>query len=158
MIVLRASWLALALATVLSTPAFADVTAFVGANTVPENRPVRGLAVGLGLILAFEFEWAETEEDAEVDAPALRTGTASALVQPPLAIAGVQPYLAFGFGLYRERLNQVEENGVALSTGGGVKVKLLGPLRLRLDYRAFRLRGSRHSPAHRIYAGLNLAF
>jgi hypothetical protein len=158
MISLRAAVLAIVLTTVLATPAFADLTAFVGANTVPVNRPVKGLAIGLGMLVAFEFEFAETQEDRDEDAPALRTGTASALIQPPLAVSGVQPYLAFGFGLFRERLNQVEENGVALTSGGGLKVKLIGPLRLRLDYRAFRLRGARHSPTHRIYAGMNLAF
>jgi hypothetical protein len=36
---------------------------------------------------------------------------------------------------------------------------LIGPVRLRVDYRVFRLgSGALHSPAHRIYAGLNLKF
>ena len=36
---------------------------------------------------------------------------------------------------------------------------LAGPLRLRVDYRVFRLgTGARYSPSHRIYAGLNLKF
>jgi hypothetical protein len=158
MISLRRVWLASMLTIVLATPAFADLTAFIGANTAPSNRPVRGLAVGLGLLIGFEFEFAETSEDREEEAPALRTGTASALLQPPIPVAGVQPYLAFGFGLFRERLNGEDENGVAVATGGGLKVRLAGPLRLRIDYRAFRLRDARHSPAHRIYAGMNLAF
>ena len=46
------------------------------------------------------------------------------------------------------------------TVGGGVKMNLLGPLRLRLDYRVFTLRGSdvRHSKPQRFYAGLNLKF
>jgi hypothetical protein len=35
----------------------------------------------------------------------------------------------------------------------------MGPVRLRVDYRVFKLAGGAlHSPAHRIYAGLNLKF
>ena len=35
----------------------------------------------------------------------------------------------------------------------------LGPLRARLDYRVFNLKGEPlHSTVHRLYAGVNLAF
>jgi hypothetical protein len=45
------------------------------------------------------------------------------------------------------------------NTGGGVKISLLGPIRLRVDYRVMTLKnGALTSPAHRIYAGLNLKF
>ena len=48
---------------------------------------------------------------------------------------------------------------VAGLTGGGVKITLAGPLRLPLAYRAFKLgNGALSSPAHRVYAGLNLRF
>jgi hypothetical protein len=48
-------------------------------------------------------------------------------------------------------------NFMQFNTGGGVKVSLAGPLRLRVDYRVFKLgSGALYSPAHRIYAGLNL--
>jgi hypothetical protein len=49
---------------------------------------------------------------------------------------------------------------VGINVGGGVKMNLAGPLRLRLDYRVFTLRGSdvRHSKPQRFYAGLNLKF
>jgi hypothetical protein len=47
----------------------------------------------------------------------------------------------------------------ALNTGGGLKVKVAGPIRLRLDYRMFRLQGSPQTPVmHRIYGGATLAF
>ena len=53
----------------------------------------------------------------------------------------------------------VQETHVGVNTGGGVKVSLLGPVRARLDYRLFKLRGDPlHSTVHRVYAGLNLAF
>jgi hypothetical protein len=48
-------------------------------------------------------------------------------------------------------------HGFGLNTGGGVKVSLVGPIRLRVDYRIFKLgSGALNSPAHRIYAGLNM--
>jgi hypothetical protein len=40
-----------------------------------------------------------------------------------------------------------------------VKVKLAGPLRVRVDYRIFNLRGTpQHAKIQRVYGGLNLAF
>ena len=62
-------------------------------------------------------------------------------------------------GVYREELGAHEETDVGINTGGGVKITLVGPLRLRVDYRVFKLgSGALNSPAHRIYAGLNLEF
>jgi hypothetical protein len=38
-------------------------------------------------------------------------------------------------------------------------VSLFGPLKARLDYRVFKLRGAPlYSTLHRVYAGVNLAF
>ena len=42
---------------------------------------------------------------------------------------------------------------------GNDSVSLAGPLQLRVDYRVFKLGSSAlNSPAHRVYAGLNLKF
>jgi opacity protein-like surface antigen len=155
---LRAGALATILTALTAAPASADLTAFLGANTVPVNRPVRGVAIGVGMLVAFEFEYAENNENIEEAAPAVRTGSANALLQPPFAISGVQPYLTAGVGLFRERISEDNENGFVLNTGGGLKIGLLGPLRLRLDYRMFNMRGARHTPTHRVYAGMNLRF
>ena len=74
-------------------------------------------------------------------------------------IHGFQPYVTAGVGLYRERLGAHADTGFAPNTGGGVKMALAGPLRLRVDYRVFKLgRGALFTPAHRIYGGLNLKF
>ena len=145
---------------VSSVPARADVTAFIGANTTPSNRPVKGFAVGLGLlVVAFEFEYATTSDDVPAQAPALKTGMGNLLLQTPVAIFGFQPYFTTGGGVYRETLGIHQETGVGTNVGGGVKVSLAGPLRLRVDYRAFKLgSGALNSPAHRVYAGLNLSF
>ena len=144
----------------IATPASADVTAFIGANTTPANRQVRGLAVSVGLIIvAFEFEYADTTDDPTALAPSLKTGSGNVLLQTPVAFFGFQPYFTTGGGIYRETLGTHQDTGVALNTGGGVKVSLAGPLRLRVDYRVFKLgSGALYSPAHRVYAGLNLKF
>ena len=141
-------------------PAFADVTAFVGANTTPANRQVLGFAAGLGLlIVGFEFEYSNTTDDVTIGVPSLKIGSGNGLLQTPVAIFGVQPYVTAGGGLYSETLGTHNNIGFALNTGGGVKISLVGPLRLRVDYRVFRLgRDALYSPAHRVYAGLNLKF
>jgi hypothetical protein len=70
-----------------------------------------------------------------------------------------QPYFTTGAGIYRETLGAHQDTGLGVNTGGGVKVSLIGPLRLRVDYRVFKLGSDAlYSPAHRIYAGLNLKF
>ncbi len=141
----------------------ADATAFIGANTTPSNRTVKGAAVGFGLlIVAFEFEYATTNEDVDLPAspaPALKTGMGNVLLQTPVPIFRLQPYFTTGAGLFRETLGSHEETSWGTNVGGGVKVSLAGPLRLRMDYRVFRLAsGALYSPAHRLYAGLNLSF
>jgi hypothetical protein len=144
----------------LPSQASADITAFLGATPTPANRGVKGVAVGAGLlIVAFEFEYANVTEDPIASAPALRTGMGNVLIQTPLTIAGFQPYLTTGGGLYRERLGERQETSVGLNAGGGVKMSIAGPLRLRLDYREFTLRGDpMHSRVRRFYAGANVKF
>jgi hypothetical protein len=156
----RSPLLAAALIALAAAPAQADATAFIGANTTPENRATRGFAVGAGLLLiGFEFEYANTPDDLDHGAPELKTGMGNVLLQSPFSIFGFQPYVTAGAGPYRERLGDRSQSGLGFNTGGGVKISLLGPLRLRVDYRAFRLGDDAlHSPAHRVYAGLNLKF
>ena len=143
-----------------ASPARADLTAFIGANTTPENRQVRGGALGFGLlIIAFEGEYAFSPDDPRAAAPSLRTGMGNVLLQSPLPLFGFQPYFTTGAGLYQEKLGAASDTGFGLNTGGGVKITLAGPIRLRVDYRVFKLgSGALYSPAHRIYAGLNLKF
>ena len=141
-------------------PAFADVTAFLGTNTTPANRQVLGGAVGFGLlIVAFELEYTFTTDDPDATAPSLKIGSGNLLIQTPVAIFGVQPYFTTGGGVYSETLGTHTARGFAPNTGGGVKVSLAGPLKVRVDYRVFKLgSGALYSPAHRVYAGLNLSF
>jgi hypothetical protein len=143
-----------------AAPAYADATVFVGTTSTPSNRTAKGFAVGAGLlIVAFEFEYANTSEETLDAAPSLTTGMGNVLLQTPFAVMGLQPYFTTGGGLYRERLNTLQETHFGVNTGGGVKISLLGPVRARVDYRVFKLRGEPiHDTVHRVYAGLNLRF
>lgn len=141
-----------------AAPARADITGFTGANTTPANRQVRGAALGLSLlVVGVEFEYAFTPDEPRANAPSLKTGMGNVILQTPMSFFGIQPYFTTGGGIYREVLGRHRDTGFGLNTGGGVKVSLIGPIRLRVDYRIFKL-GSRalNSPAHRVYAGLNL--
>jgi hypothetical protein len=155
---LRSLFVAVLLLALTAVPARADITAFLGANTTPANRQVRGGALGFGLlIIGFEFEYAFTTDDLTAIAPSLKTGMGNVILQTPVAFMGFQPYFTTGGGIYREELGSRQDTGLGLNTGGGVKVSLAGPIRLRVDYRVFKLgSGALNSPAHRFYAGLNL--
>ena len=84
---------------------------------------------------------------------------ANVLFQTPFPIAGLQFYATTGAGGYRETLGERQETSAGLNTGAGVKISLLGPLRARVDYRVFKLRGEPlHSTVHRFYTGVNLNF
>jgi opacity protein-like surface antigen len=147
----------------LATPAFADLTLFLGVDPTPDRRTVKGVALGTGLlVVGFEFEYASTNEDTSTGSPSLKTGMANILVQTPIPVARMQFYGTAGGGLYREVLHGTpdhRETSFGSNIGGGVKVTLTGPLRVRIDYRLFNLHGDALYPrAHRFYGGLNLAF
>ena len=126
----------------VASPAFADATAFLGTTSTPANRQARGFALGIGLlVVGFEFEYASTAEEPEDAAPGLRTGMGNVLLQTPFAVFGMQPYFTTGGGVYRETLGTLSETQFGINSGGGVKVSLLGPVRARIDYRVFHLRG-----------------
>lgn len=155
-------WLFLLVALVLFAPATAsaDVTAFLGTTPTPVNRVTTGFGIGAGLVIVgFEFEYGHARENLEEFAPSVRTYMFNGLLQTPVAIAGMQFYGTAGGGVYHESLNDISETNVGLNVGGGVKVNLAGPLRLRFDYRIFTLQGSpRHAKPQRFYAGVNLKF
>lgn len=141
-------------------PAAADITAFLGITPTPENRTVRGVAFGFGLlVIGFEFEYANAIEDAAEGLPSLQTGSGNVLVQTPIEVSGIQLYGTVGGGVYRERLLGLQETHMSTNVGGGAKIRLAGPLRLRLDYRVFRLQGTPLFQTYqRFYAGANLGF
>jgi opacity protein-like surface antigen len=158
--VARYVFLAAVLLVATTGRAWADATVFVGANTTPANRLTRGAAVGIGLlVVGFEFEYSATDEDLASGAPSLKVGSGNALLQTPIPIFGFQPYVTAGVGFYSEQLSAHDDTGFGQNVGGGVKIALAGPLRLRVDYRVFHLGSDAlYSPSHRFYAGVNLKF
>jgi hypothetical protein len=145
-----------------ATPSIAraDVTAFLGRNSGGDDRSVtRGFAFGVSLlVIGFEFEYANSGEDLTDGTPSLRTTSGNVFVQT-FGLPGFQLYATTGGGIYRERLGPDQETAGLLNNGGGIKISLAGPLRARIDYRVFTLKGNpRHTNVQRIYAGLNLAF
>jgi hypothetical protein len=142
-----------------AAPAFADATLFIGSTTTPEARQVWGAAGGISLIIVgFEVEYAHTREDPGV-APSLTTISGNGFLQTPVEIFNVQPYLTGGLGGYSETLGAHDDVGFGTNIGGGAKITLAGPIRVRADYRVFRLGSGALVPtAHRFYVGLNLKF
>jgi hypothetical protein len=140
-----------------ASPARADITAFIGLSPTPENHAVRGFSVGVSLlVVGFEFEYAQLSEDELEQLPGLKTYSGNVLVQTPTS---TQLYATIGAGGYRENLGPLQETHVGVNIGGGIKIALLGPVRVRADYRIFQLRGAPlHSTYQRFYVGGNLAF
>jgi opacity protein-like surface antigen len=158
-------WLVVAALTVgalgLGAPAFADITGFIGFAGGPSTRGTRGVAVSAGLVIvAVEFEYADTSDDAGGGAPHIRTGMFNGILQTPVAVAGIQFYATGGAGVYNQELGTESETNVAVNVGGGVKVSLVGPLRLRVDYRVFSFSGTPIGAdhVHRVYVGANVRF
>lgn len=144
----------------LPRPARADLTAFLGLSPTPDNRGARGFAAGVTMVVVgFEGEYAQILEDETESLPSLRTWSGNVFVQTPVEISKVTPYATVGGGVYRERLAEQQETNIGVNAGGGLKIRLAGPLRVRLDYRVFGLKGDPlHSTYQRFYAGANLAF
>ena len=92
-------------------------------------------------------------------APGLKTGMANLVLQTPpgwrfsvLRDGGRRLLLGVPRGA-------VSHGNFASNLGGGVKIRLVGPLRIRIDYRVFRLAGSPLVDTyHRFYAGANIKF
>jgi hypothetical protein len=140
-----------------ASPAHADITAFIGLSPTPENHGARGFSVGVSLlVIGFEFEYANVSEDELEQLPGLKTYSGNVLLQTPTS---TQLYATIGAGGYQENLGPLQETHAGINVGGGVKIPLLGPIRVRADYRVFQLRGSPlHSTYQRFYVGGNLAF
>lgn len=151
---------ALVLLAATAAPARADITAFLGMSPTPERHTVKGFSGGLSLlVVGFEFEYSHLGEDTLKALPALKTYSGNLLVQTPIEFKGTQFYATAGAGGYQEYLAARDETHFGLNFGGGIKVRVLGPVRLRLDYRVFRLSGEPLYPTYqRFYAGANLAF
>ena len=151
---------ALGLLALTPTPALADLTAFIGANATPTNRPVRGFAGRRELShpgVRVRVREHDRRSRYRRPVPSNRDG------QSPRADA----LSGFGIAVLRHGWRRTLSRAPRRSPGdprgrehrGGVKISLAGPLRLRVDYRFFTLRGKPlHPRSQRVYAGLNLMF
>jgi hypothetical protein len=150
--------LASAFLTATAEPARADITAFLGVSPTPDNHSVKGFGVGVGLlIVGFEFEYANLTEDTFEQLPGLKTYSGNVLVQTPTP--SVQLYGTVGAQGYQESFGNSEETSFGTNIGGGAKINLVGPFRVRLDYRIFKLQGEPiHDVYQRFYVGANLKF
>src|SRR5256885_8835654 len=114
----RTLGLAVGLLVLAASPAFADITAFLGANTTPANRQVRGGALGFGLlVVGFELEYAFTPDEPTASAPSLKTGMGNPVLQTPVAVFGFQPYFTTGGGFYQDGLGADSAPGFGVDTG-----------------------------------------
>ena len=150
--------LACAFLAATAVPARADITAFIGLSPTPDNHSVKGFGVGVGLlIVGFEFEYSNLSEDTFEGLPGLKTYAGNVLVQTPTP--GFQLYGTVGAQGYQESFGNIEETHFGTNIGGGAKITLVGPFRVRLDYRIFRLHGEPvHDVYQRFYVGANLKF
>ena len=144
-------------------PAFADATAFLGVHANPDRQVTRGLAAGITMVVVgFEGEYTQAGEDESADLPSLTTFSGNVFVQTPVPVFKTRFYVTTGAGIYREEREAIDhqETNLVFNSGGGAKITLIGPLRVRLDYRVLKLRGDtiRPSTVHRVYGGLNLSF
>jgi opacity protein-like surface antigen len=159
----RSTILAAAIAAWLlpAATASADITAFLGWSGGPAVRSGWGAAAGLSfVVVGLEFEYADAHESIADGAPRIRTGNLNLLLQTPMAVGGVQIYGTAGAGGYHQDLGTLSETNTTVNLGGGVKINVAGPLRIRVDYRFFRFLGAPigGENVHRFYVGGNLKF
>ena len=121
------------------------------------ERSGRGAAIGAGFtIVAFEFEYASSGDDPTSARRRSRRAWATCCCRRRWPSSG-SSRTSRPAAASITRAGEHGDTGFGFNTGGGVKISLVGPLRLRVDYRVFKLgSGALYSPAHRVYAGLNL--
>jgi hypothetical protein len=152
--------LAFALILLVPCSASADLTGFYGKTRAGgSNRTVKGAALSVGRTAKFEFEYATTQKDLSKEQPQLTTYMLSSLIQSPNTASRMQLYGVTGVGKYRETLGAVSESNYGFTFGAGMKMRIAGPIGVRVDYRIFTLRGTpTYKKPQRLYAGLNLTF
>jgi opacity protein-like surface antigen len=138
--------------------ASADGTFFYGWAPKPEGRLARGFAVGGNMsFVGIEFEYSNIDQVETLAVPGLKTFMFNGVLATPTQ--AVQLYVTAGGGLYRESLSDQSDTGFGTNFGAGVKFSVAGPLRIRIDYRVFRIGGDAvDKSVQRFYAGANVAF
>ena len=150
-----------------AAPAHADATVFAGAMSAGSTRPMVGFAYGYcPSVIGFEVEVAHTPGSAP-NRLVVAGGNINVVVQSRDRGRGLQVYGIGGLGLYGEESVQGSSGETsARSIGGGAKMPLYGPVKLRLDYRTFLVGDAPdaspgfvlHKYRQRVSAGLTVAF
>jgi hypothetical protein len=126
----------------------------------PHSRPGIGFAVSVSLfteILTLEGEYSRAR--AETTSPSLTVWSGNILLVLPVEVVRLKPYLATGFGVYRQLAADASETSFCTLPGFGTYIRLAGPLHGRIEYRFIRLRGSPlQGNQRRFYGGLTLKF
>jgi hypothetical protein len=142
-----------------------NATAFAGAAMTPDPHVAIGIAVGVRprpTPVSLEFEYSRSGSDPAERVPAIVTFSGNWLLQFPAQPSRYEFYGTLGVGVYVLSLDSKgSEPDSVWNFGGGAKITLAGPLKLRVDYRAFRLApipGEYHSNEHRLYLGIVAGF
>jgi hypothetical protein len=143
---------AFVLAALLLVPATAaaDATFFYGRQTSDNDKSsTRGFALGVSMaIVGFEFEYANVKGDETLLRPSLKTTSGNVLLQT-IGIPN-QFYFTTGGGYYQEELGKRRGESLPVEHWGRCEATHQGPLRVRVDYRIFSLKGSpRDKTQHR---------
>ena len=126
----------------------------------PGSRAGIGFAVSVSLfteILTLEGEYSRAR--AEIASPSLTIWSGNILLVLPVEVVRLRPYLATGFGFYRQIAADASETSFCTLPGFGTYLRLGGPLHARIEYRFIRLRGNPlQQDQRRFYGGLTLKF
>ena len=123
------------------------------------RHAARSLHIGLNRVAAAHYGgWSGPLGGCEFDANDM-----AAIARSRGIVPKVQLYATIGAGYYRIRYESLDlqDTGFGTNVGGGVKIDLVGPLRLRLDYRIFKLTDTfadLDATSQRFYAGANIEF
>ena len=139
-----------------------SLTALAGVAIMFGTYPSTGFAVALkphpGPV-SVEFEYLRSRSDPVASGSGIATFAGNILVQPLQQRSRFQFYGTLGVGLYSVMRDYQGSTDSARNIGGGAKVTLAGPWKLRMDYRAFLLAGTGGEQlAHRFYVGIAAGF
>lgn len=136
-----------------------DISAFLQGGW-PGGRSGTGLAFAMPIITeVFAVEGEYASSGSSFDAAGFRAFTGSVRLSLPDDIARFRPYVALGFGLYRQSRSSLGETSIVSLQGGGTFIRLLGPLAARVDVRFFQLRNAPFSSRQRrLYVGASFRF
>lgn len=155
-------------ALMLPSPVSAQATGTVllGLMTVDGPRRSLGVAFGYSSVAGFEIEYTGALGGESADRSSVGGIFGNAIVHP-MTIGNLQFFVIGGFGMWGEKFADGTGTGLLSATdfGGGLKIKIIERLRMRVDYRIFLLGDPEETSVvpstkrpQRLSAGLHLVF